>query len=256
MYWVILVVFDGVCGKHSYNLNNVESKIILIQVVFMVCLYFCYLSLRFILSNQSVGIGQSPQMLSGMPIRSCFACVQNDCVPGCHVQVAGRRTVPVELGQHYLQEGWGTQLMTLDNFITQHMMSGQQPTAAAAADQQQESAATPIPPAAAAVAVAAPASRPLGYLAQHQLFEQVPALAADIVTPDYCMLGEVGISSVNAWFGPAGTVTPLHQDPEHNLLAQVRGRLVFGLGVGLQAHMASGPVVVVGRSQATNIAHN
>eukprot|EP00878_Enallax_costatus_P027120 GHUV01029170.1.p1 GENE.GHUV01029170.1~~GHUV01029170.1.p1 ORF type:complete len:141 (-),score=36.78 GHUV01029170.1:580-1002(-) len=66
----------------------------------------------------------------------------------------------------------------------------------------------------------------LGYLAQHQLFAQIPALAADVVTPDYCMLGEQGVCSINAWFGPPGTVTPLHQDPEHNLLAQVWGSML------------------------------
>ncbi|CAI5512903.1 unnamed protein product [Closterium sp. Naga37s-1] len=32
--------------------------------------------------------------------------------------------------------------------------------------------------------------------------------------------GEEGDPVVNAWFGPAGTVTPLHHDPCHNLFAQ------------------------------------
>lgn len=39
------------------------------------------------------------------------------------MQVAGRRTVPVEVGQHYMQEDWGTSLMTLDDFIHQHITS-------------------------------------------------------------------------------------------------------------------------------------
>jgi hypothetical protein len=61
----------------------------------------------------------------------------------------------------------------------------------------------------------------VGYLAQHSLLDQIPALAADICTPDYCALGEGKLQAVNAWLGPAGTVTPLHHDPHHNLLAQV-----------------------------------
>lgn len=36
------------------------------------------------------------------------------------------------------------------------------------------------------------------------------------------MLGEGEVQSVNAWFGPEGTQTPLHTDPHNNLLAQVQ----------------------------------
>lgn len=67
------------------------------------------------------------------------------------------------------------------------------------------------------------------YLAQHPLFEQIPRLRDDIVTPSYCYLtqredGGDDDPAVNSWFGPAGTVTPCHHDPKHNLLCQVVGR--------------------------------
>ncbi|CAK9164448.1 unnamed protein product, partial [Ilex paraguariensis] len=66
------------------------------------------------------------------------------------------------------------------------------------------------------------------YLAQHPLFDQastpyymdIKELRKDIVIPDYCYAGGGELRSLNAWFGPSGTVTPLHHDPHHNILAQ------------------------------------
>lgn len=75
----------------------------------------------------------------------------------------------------------------------------------------------------------------MGYLAQHALFDQVPELRHDFLVPDLCALlppdeegGEDGGGEgviINAWFGPIGTVTPLHHDPYHNILAQVHGKI-------------------------------
>ena len=36
--------------------------------------------------------------------------------------VAGQRTVPIELGKHYLEEGWGQSLISLGDFLRRHIM--------------------------------------------------------------------------------------------------------------------------------------
>ena len=123
--------------------------------------------------------------------------------------LAGHRTVPIEHGQHYLDEAFDERLMTLNEFITQHL-EGPPPTNN---------------------------GRPTAYLAQHELFTQLPRLRRDIIQPDYCMLSleegeeeeEAAAAAakddvrVNAWLGPAGTLSPLHYDRYHNLLCQVVG---------------------------------
>ena len=62
---------------------------------------------------------------------------------------------------------------------------------------------------------------PIGYLAQHPLFEQLPNLRRDFSVPPCCSVGS--LQHVNAWLGPAGTVTPLHFDSYDNVLTQACG---------------------------------
>lgn len=141
-------------------------------------------------------------------------------------QVAGPRTVPVEMGKHYLHEGWGQQLMLFSTFIKLHVLQEaaqhpQQPRSRAApeatsAEQSDTSSACaawkPLSEDASEVHSAPEASsteqqqHQLGYLAQHPLFDQIPALKMDIMEPEYCSLGEGEMQSINAWFGPAETV--------------------------------------------------
>jgi lysine-specific demethylase 8 len=119
----------------------------------------------------------------------------------------------VQVGEHYLSEQWGQQLMTLQQFVQQHVLGGArggQPAAAGGpqplAEQQQAEAAEQGEQQREQQERSEAQRAQRGYLAQHPLFDQIPALAADIREPLYCCLGEGEVQAVNAWFGPAGTV--------------------------------------------------
>lgn len=108
-------------------------------------------------------------------------------------RIAGFRTVPIEVGLRYTDDDWTQTLMTINDFIYKYIDNASQ--------------------------------NDKGYLAQHELFDQISELKDDFDIPEYCFTGddESDHIATNIWFGPSDTVSPLHTDPKHNCLCQVFG---------------------------------
>lgn len=137
--------------------------------------------------------------------------------------LGGKRVVPVEIGSSYTEANWTQKIMPFGAFVENYLLAPCQQ------EQEEQQEQEPSPP--------------IGYLAQHNLFTQIPSLQSDISTPDYCYttppptnpsFSTTKTSTIqqpqpldspllNAWLGPPGTKTPLHTDPHHNILCQVVG---------------------------------
>lgn len=112
--------------------------------------------------------------------------------------VAGERMVPIEIGSHYTNDDWAQDMVQLKDFIRRQFIDE-------AADGEKQT---------------------IEYLAQHNLFDQIPQLRQDIHTPEYCCVSEQDSElevDTKIWLGPKGTISPMHHDPKHNLLCQVFG---------------------------------
>ncbi|KAF5324938.1 hypothetical protein D9611_004581 [Ephemerocybe angulata] len=106
------------------------------------------------------------------------------------------RVVPVEVGENYLSDKWNQVIMSWDAFLSSLDFEDQETCRVQVEEIQ--------------------------YLAQHNLFTQMPALEDDIEIPVYayaCLTSDGRVHQppsnerqlvINSWLGPKGTISPPH----------------------------------------------
>ncbi|KAJ5747158.1 uncharacterized protein N7511_008854 [Penicillium nucicola] len=86
--------------------------------------------------------------------------------------LAGRRLVPVEVGRSYTDEDWGQKIMPFKEFVENYIWHGKMTPTGGQENQGH----------------GVNQSGETGYMAQHDLLAQIPALRKDISIPDYCYI--------------------------------------------------------------------
>ena len=133
------------------------------------------------------------------------------------------RIVPVEIGADYLQSDWSSQFMPFKDFFGKFIFFSK--------------------------------DQPIGYLAQHDLFRQIPQLIRPAVRR--LLLPFEGRQILkNIWFGPPGTFTPFHTDPYQNIYFQIIGKKTFFLVSPADSFMASNPSAELANTSSVNFSCN